>query len=93
MDGAEGADPAAEDAAEEDGRDDRDQGEDEIGVDEPRRDDGDQGQQRVEVEEALDGRADVVLARVVGAEKEIEEEAEEDRLARRSGGARGRGTS
>ncbi len=82
VDGAERADPAAKNAAEDDGRGDRDQGENEIGVDEPRRDDGDESQERVEVEEALDGRADVVLAGIVGADEEIDEEAEEDRLAR-----------
>ncbi len=81
VDGPQGADPAAEDAAEKDGGDDRDQGEDEVGIDEARRDDGDQGQERVEVEKALDGRADVVLARVVGPHEEIEEEAEEHGLA------------
>ena len=81
MDGAEGADPAAEDAAEDERRDDRDQGENERGVNEAGRDERDQGEQRVEVEEALDRGADIVLARVVGADEEDEEEPEETRLA------------
>ncbi len=43
------------------------------------------------MEEALDGRADVVLACVVGAEKKIDEEPEERRLAGHPERARGHG--